>query len=192
TLTLSPVGSVEGRIDAEDPAAVKAVPVRLRTALDLGVEGNDVGGVAEVLTDDQGRFTVPAIARGMLSVAFKPHPDLPYRGRFTNHPPIEVGRTTRIAFSLKQAAHVRGVVRERDTGVPLVGARVMIESNYDIPFAVTDAQGRFSAYALPGAITPRIIAFGPTNIDIQPQETRNRSPKALSSSHSSPWKCRED
>ena len=71
TLRLMPVGRVVGQIQAGDPRAVRGLAVRVRTDPDPAADVARVGGFASVVTDDQGRFTIPAIAAGTLVVSVR-------------------------------------------------------------------------------------------------------------------------
>ncbi|MBX6314252.1 MAG: carboxypeptidase regulatory-like domain-containing protein [Isosphaeraceae bacterium] len=150
TLRLAPVGRVAGRLTAADPQAVRGVTVRLRSFVDPSADLTGVGGVAEVSTDDDGRFTVPALAAGMLAVALDLHWDLPFRGRFTAQPPVQPGETTEVEIPLQRATLLTGVVREQGSGRPLPGVVVCLGLDLNTPPVRTDAEGRYSAYyALP-------------------------------------------
>ena len=122
-LNLSPAGTIEGRVVASDPRAASGLSLRLRTVSDASNTEAGTGGFARALTDEQGRFHVPAIAAGTLSLAFEPHPDLPFRGRFADSPSVAANAMTRVEVALKRAALIRGTVRERGNGAPVAGRR---------------------------------------------------------------------
>jgi hypothetical protein len=150
---LAPVGCVEGRVEADDPRAVRALAVHLRTAPDPAADEAGTGGIAEVATDDQGRFTVPAIAEGALALMFEPPRDLPFRGSYDERPPVEQGGTTRVTVALRRAVLVKGLVREAGTGTPIAGAGVEVWALLAAPLlARTDEQGRYAEYARPGPV----------------------------------------
>ena len=109
TLRLMPVGRVVGRIQAGDPQAVRGLTVRVRTVPDPAA---DVVGFASVVTDDQGRFTIPAIAAGTLVLSFEHRWDLPWRGMPASRPQVQPGTTTEVTIPLQRAALVKGVIQE--------------------------------------------------------------------------------
>jgi protocatechuate 3,4-dioxygenase beta subunit len=157
TLTLHRAGSVEGRITAADRRAAEQMIATLSTKADPSDE-DLIGGFAETTTDADGRFRVPAIAEGALTVHFLPRMDLPFRGQFTAHPEVEAGKTTRIEMALKPGTRVRGVVREQKSGKPVSGALVQIDWAPGVPKLRTDAEGRYAGWMLSSSVTPHIPA----------------------------------
>lgn len=153
TITLAPAGRVEGRVTADDPRAARGLTLFLATRGDPS-DDPDAGGRAEARTDDAGRFFVPALAEGRLTLAFVPHQELPFRGRFEGHPEVDAGRVTAVEVALKSAVLVRGEVREQGTDKPVVGAEVRIDWAAEAPRVRTDAEGRYTGYVAPGTITP--------------------------------------
>src|SRR5262249_52949699 len=113
---LADVGRIDGRVIAEDPRAVRGLRVYLSTPTDVADAEACLGGVAEVVTDDEGRFTVPAIAEGTLVLIYEPRRDLPFRGAFDSRPLVVVGETTQVEIPLKRAVLIKGLVRETGTG----------------------------------------------------------------------------
>ncbi len=150
TLQLRPVGRIVGQIQAGDPQAVRGLAVRIRTLADPSTALTGVGGFASVVSDDQGRFTVPAIASGMLSLSIDLRWDLPWRSLLPNRPPVQPGTTTELTIPLKPAALVKGVVQEIGSGRPVAGVGVAVVMDIETPLAPSDAEGRFSAYIAPG------------------------------------------
>jgi beta-lactamase regulating signal transducer with metallopeptidase domain len=153
-LKLRPVVTLEGRITADDPNAVGGVPVYLSTyPKDLPQLTGQ--GRSEAVSDDQGRFSIPALAIGRLSI----WPDLPedslYRAIKVRDYDLDLASRTAIEIPLKRRIHVRGVVRERGTGNPIEGVGVKFRSSEELSgvlkFVQTDVQGRYEALALPGS-----------------------------------------
>ncbi len=70
---------------------------------------------------------------------------------------VEAGRTTRMEIKPIKGVRRKGIVRERGTGAPIVGARISPWSGADADANVlTDADGRFTAFTMvkyPGVIT---------------------------------------
>jgi hypothetical protein len=78
TVRLSRAGRVQGRLVASDPRAVRGLTLHVSTRADPS-DDDWTGGFAEVVTDDDGKFAVAAIAEGTLTVRFVPHQDVPFR-----------------------------------------------------------------------------------------------------------------
>jgi hypothetical protein len=151
TLRLLPVGRVVGQIQAGNPQAVRGLPVRVRTDPDPTAEASGVGGFASVVTDEQGRFTIPAMAEGTLRLSIELHRDLPWRGQpRTSQPQVRPGTTTEVAISLQRAGLVKGIVQETSSRRPIAGVGVRLSADLDAPLARSDAEGRISTYILPG------------------------------------------
>jgi protocatechuate 3,4-dioxygenase beta subunit len=157
SLTLWAAGRVEGRVTAGDPRAVRGLTLHLSTRADPS-DDPLTGGFAEATTDEAGRFMVPTLAEGALTVKFVPHLDLPFRGTFDAHPEVEAGRTTRVEVPLKKGVHVTGVVREQGTGKPLAGALVRLDWSPEVPRLHTDAEGKYEGWIAAGAVTPHVPA----------------------------------
>jgi protocatechuate 3,4-dioxygenase beta subunit len=169
TLRLAAVGRLEGRVTADDPRAVRGLVIHARTWADPSDapvtwwfrvdEDPGVGGFAEAVTDAEGRFAIPALAEGTLTLTFVPHQGLPYRGRFPARPDLGAGKTTRMEVPLARAVRMQGVVREQGTGKPIPNAAVMVDWSAEAPRVRTDAAGRYSAYVVGQSVTPHIPAL---------------------------------
>jgi hypothetical protein len=148
---LEPVGRVSGRVVAESDQPVNALRVQAETF----PAGYDLGGTigsATVTTDANGRFEIPAIAAGRLSLVLdlRSRSDLPYRGLPPASQVVEAGQTTTLEIRLNRAVHLEGIIRERGTGIPIAGVSpqipdlaVRLGGN---PAVVTDANGKFEGY----------------------------------------------
>jgi protocatechuate 3,4-dioxygenase beta subunit len=169
TLRLAAAGRLEGRVTADDPRAVRGLVIHARTWADPSdtpptwwyrmEQDPGVGGVAEAVTDAEGRFAIPALAEGTLALTFVPHQELPYRGRFAGRRNLEGGKTTRVEVPLTRAVRVQGVVREQGTGKPIADAAVMVDWAAEAPRPRTDAAGRYSAYVVGQSVTPHVPAL---------------------------------
>jgi protocatechuate 3,4-dioxygenase beta subunit len=167
-LRLSAAGRLEGRVTASDPKAVLGLRLHVRTWTDPSDaprvawlhpgEIRGLGGLAEVITSDDGSFTVPAVAEGTLQIKFVPHMDLPYRGSFEQLVTVEPGQTTKVEIPLKKAVRIRGQVLEQGTGKPIPDALVRVDWSQEIPRARTDAAGWYQAYLLSGSVTLHVPA----------------------------------
>jgi len=150
---LDPVGRVEGRVKVDDPRAARGVPVHLRTFVDAAAGEEGVGGTAEAVSDDEGRFVVPAIAAGALHVQLDPRRDLPFRRPSSDdRPPVEPGETNRVEVALIRAVLLRGMVRETGTGTPVAGAGVDVNSRSNTVMLRTDDRGLYADFAAPEAL----------------------------------------
>ncbi|HEX7377865.1 MAG TPA: carboxypeptidase regulatory-like domain-containing protein, partial [Pirellulales bacterium] len=154
-VVLAPVGTIHGRLTADDPRAIAAVPIWLATCLTAGDEAAG-GGLAEVVSGADGQFEVPAIAAGTLSVSADVPGDLPFYCLIIADRPLKEATTMELAIKLDRAVRAEGVVRDRDSGAPLSGAAVLLYYWSPRSLARSDAQGRYGGFLLPGQVSPWI------------------------------------
>lgn len=149
---LRPVGRVEVRFAADDPADVAGWDVSASTRPAELAGYHQPIGTALAKLDGQGRCTIPVLAAGTLDL----YVEWPGTGRvlpvWSRLPPVRAGETTRVEIPVKRAATVAGQVRERGTGKPVPGVRVYLfrageNSSSGEP---TDADGRFAALSFAG------------------------------------------
>jgi hypothetical protein len=119
-------------------------------------------GQAELHVDADGRFVVPAIAAGEVMLRAQIADErLPVRPRVIENNQVEVvpGDTTRIEIPMEMLVKVHGLIRVKETGQPVAGAAIVVDSNhYSLSDKVwSDANGRYSATALPGDVDMRVI-----------------------------------
>jgi hypothetical protein len=157
---LRPVGSLEGRLQADDPAIVKGWRVSAYTyAGDRWSPDPPTTGFDKGTTDAEGRFTFPVIAPGSLQLELKPPRDLPVLADVPNSMAVVEGRRNTVVVPLRKAVIVTGVVRERGTGrpVPAVELSLFRLTGGQTFTGKTDAQGRYTFSTLPGKL--RIVVF---------------------------------
>jgi hypothetical protein len=155
TLRLARAGRVEGRVTAADSKAVRGLTLFCSTKADPS-DDDWTGGFAESVTDADGRFAVPAIAEGALTVRFVPHQDLPFRGRLEARPEVVAGQSTRVEVPLQKAARIQGVVKEQHTGKGIAGVRVQLDWTAGMPRVRTDADGKYTGFLKATAVTPYV------------------------------------
>ncbi len=150
TVTLAPVGQVEGRLVAPGNVPVAGVTIRA-TSLAGGHSGSGARGIATAACDEQGRFQIPAIAAGKvdLKLEFVPARDIPLRGADREGLDVKAGQVVEVAIPLRETMRVRGVVREGVTKRPIPRVKVSLNgySGGDT-FAMTDAEGRYAGRIL--------------------------------------------
>ncbi len=168
TLSMEPVGRVEGVVTAPKRESVRGLVFTLWT---IGPTTGQITGVATVTTDASGRFEVPAIARGTLMIDLirdpkdaKPTllPELPDRARVT---PAE---TATINIPLAATVLVRGWIQTDDTHAPVPGAliAVVFGPTQKAVHVVSDEKGRFEARVLPGPVSNAVLTIPPAFRDL--------------------------
>ncbi len=149
-LKLLPMAVVEGRLTAEDSAAIRGVRVHLE-GMHKVEEDAWVFSRAEVVSDDQGRFTVPRLVAGYVAAEVLLPEDAMYRQIRTENPYFEGAKKIELTVPLERWVRVRGLVREKGTGKPVanVGIRFSHPGTVGAILLVgrTDASGRFKAIA---------------------------------------------
>ena len=157
SITLVSGGRVSGRVVADDPRAVAGLTVRVNSS--TGGRGGANAGLATATTDGSGRFEVPAIAAGVVTVRVRPRdgsPDLPAR---VARKALEAGRGVDVEIPLRRGVRVVGEAVDDRDGRPIAGAVIsVVPSGPFEPSRVrTDAQGRFEAYVPSGLVSHRVL-----------------------------------
>lgn len=181
TITLSATGSIAGRLTGENPDWVRGV--RLYFTTRGGYRA--ANGHASATTDDEGCFTVPAIAYGALRTGCRLDESIPALPRMPNPPRmipespgpgaplvrvpgfeevwVTAGNSTSFDIKLETPVVVRGVIRTQDSDAPISGAVISVD--YGIPHqgeqVVSDSEGRFEARVLAGDVSAQVIFTGP-------------------------------
>jgi protocatechuate 3,4-dioxygenase beta subunit len=153
---LLPAAMVRGQLAAADPRAVSGIRIRFASWVAAGDDSAGVG-LAETVSDAEGRFQIPAIVAGALSAAVELKAELPFRCQPIIARTIEEGKANDLVISLERAVRVEGVVRDRDSGEPLAGAAVWFDPlSPPANDRRTDEHGRYLAFLLPGQTTPSV------------------------------------
>jgi protocatechuate 3,4-dioxygenase beta subunit len=172
---LAVVGSLKGRLTADDPRAVRRRRLRFAT-WQIPSDERAGGGLAEVTTDDDGGFHVPAIAAGSLTFEVEglgargsglekdsqvpsPQSHVPpvYLAGETTGPAVEPKKTTIFEIRLRRAVTVTQEVRDHD-GNPIAGVRVSMKLG--LPGFVsgdTSKSGRLEVHLLPDRVVPMAV-----------------------------------
>jgi uncharacterized GH25 family protein/peroxiredoxin len=161
-------GRIEGRVTAEKPEMARGVRIILTTGTPRSYQPGGgpsmTNGYADVESDEQGTFLVPAMAAGRLCIEARVDPGLPVLARipdFTKRAiDVHPGETTMLQIPLEAAVSVRGSVRAKDTGKPI--PKSLIQVNYGVDpvqkdLVFSDAQGNFAASVLPGRIQLQVL-----------------------------------
>lgn len=169
TIRLRPAGRVEGRVIADYPGLVRGVRVYLttRSTADGSSASNPsspmIEGHAQAISDDQGRFVVPALATGVLGISASVEQGRPLRPRLPEGLQVEGDRTTNVEIRLVPAVRLEGQVQVKGTGEPVAGAEVVVAYGKSQPGGppesnrvVSDKEGKFSTYVLPGSVACNI------------------------------------
>ena len=172
-LSLAPnPGRLLGRItNVATGAAIPGATVR--------VFDNTQALIATVLSDPQGNYTVPALARGRYTAVASAEGFTTELGAAT----IQSNTDTILNFALMaQPATIRGMVRGDSTGQPLAGATVLVRlgdtTGPIVATVLTDNQGQYTASGLaPDSYTltatfPPVYGSEASSTIVGPGETR--------------------
>ncbi len=146
TISLAPVGRLAGRLVAPGNEPIVGVTIRAATQVG-GYAGTGIGGAAEVACDPQGRFEIPAIAAGRLTLRleFNRQQGTPLRGEPPKILAITAGRTHEITIPLRPTLEVSGSVVEKGTKRPIAAVKVILNGQHGgDSFAITDSKGTFA------------------------------------------------
>jgi len=150
---LRPVASLEGRLQANDPAMTRGWRVSAYVyAGERWSANQQTTGFTKGITDAEGRFAFPAIAPGSLRLVVKPPGDLPVMAEVPDSLAVTAGRPNSVVVPLRKTVTITGEVRERATGRPVPGAEMHLSpaGGGMVRTATTDAKGRYAVSSLPG------------------------------------------
>jgi RNA polymerase sigma factor (sigma-70 family) len=193
-IRLRPAGRIEGRVIGGKPGWAGGLKVYETTtdsedpqAPFQRTQGDDV-----TTTGPDGTFLIPAIATGKLVIATRVDESLPFRPLVPEGLDVPPGQMVRVEIPLERAVRVRGTIRETGTGQPIVGASVSIQYGWKdrkqrvkvgpagSTTAVSDANGRFESYALPGDASMQVISMPDPFIQLgQPWAERHGVPEGV-------------
>jgi Carboxypeptidase regulatory-like domain len=147
-LRIAPVGRLVGRLVAPANDPIRGVTVRAATLVD-GFEGSGQGGMAEVACDASGRFEIPALAAGMLTLGliFDPRTGTRLRTEPYHGIVLAAGTTTELAIPLRPTVRITGSFREQGSSRPISGVLVRLNGMFGGDhFAVTYAGGQYQGF----------------------------------------------
>ncbi len=155
-VALKPVTALSGRLVPEtgvDPKLVKGWRVRVWTrGPQRTLQDDTSAGYGSVTTDDGGKFVLPELAPGALSLTVEPSGESDLLADLGKVPAVRQDRENVVEIWLRRSATVTGLVRERDTGKPVAGMRVVMfpPGRSSGVNGVSDADGRYSFRSLAG------------------------------------------
>jgi RNA polymerase sigma factor (sigma-70 family) len=130
--------------------------IRKQLERHISLKPSVVGRMASATTDAEGRFRLDGVGRdryvGLRLKGSTIRQTLVQVTTMEPLPPLPSGRPRRsplpatFEFSVAPGRILRGVVREKGTGLPIAGARVLYEESMQ---STTDAQGRYEITGLP-------------------------------------------
>lgn len=161
TYQLSDAGEIRGRVLIDAPQQVAGTIVHVETS-----SSNRSQGIAVTRLDEQARFHVPAIAAGPhLRVTMDWDESVPVHPVNENRGIVNVvaGETSEVTYPTRPRVTVRGRVLTSDTGQPVVGGQVFLNT-LNSPIngvrATTDNEGRFSIRIAPGTALQQVTSMG--------------------------------
>lgn len=149
--SLSPVGTIRGQLVDDGGAALSSTRVRLATWVDSRDEQSG-GGIADVTTDADGQFSVPAIAAGVLQMTAELPADSPLVSTYQGTQQIDFDRQNEVVIRFRHGIHVRGTVIDQADKSPIAGAIVFVDYYSEFRFMECDESGEYSGYVLPGGL----------------------------------------
>lgn len=158
-IQLCQTGSIQGKLIG-DPAYIGNVKIQISTRqseLILSATGQ-----AEVLTDKQGHFHIPAIASGSIDAYIQVEDSWPVRPRVPQNARVEDSLPTLLEIKLEQTRKVHGLVRGKNSQLPLSNLDISFRSgrlNYGT--VTTDEHGKYEADVLSGPIDFHVVSSTP-------------------------------
>ena len=160
---LRPTGHLKGRLISERPELARGVRLHIATRPKNEEPAwprpgrRIMDGMANVVTDQHGRFEVPAIANGQIFVRAAIDLDQPFRLREPRNVGVTTGRTTDMELTLQRAVPVSALVLRKTTREPVSQAEVYVADQV----LFTGRDGRCTSYVLAGEKTRAVLLWVP-------------------------------
>jgi Carboxypeptidase regulatory-like domain len=157
-IKLQPVGRLRGRVQADDPSALRALEIRALTRPRASA-GPHFLGEGRATTDSEGRFEIPALAAGKLALNALPADGSKLRARPPADLTVEPGKTTEVTIPLESPPRERTVTgRVVDGGgQPIAGATVF--QSGDSPARTESQTGADGRFRLSGVVARPTFLF---------------------------------
>ncbi len=158
-MQLCQTGSIQGKLMG-DPAYVGNVRILISTQQSEIIPS--ATGHAEVLTDKQGHFHIPAIAGGSIDAYIRVEDSWPVRPRVPQNARVDDGLPTSLEIKLDRTRKVHGLVRGKKSQKPLSNLDIFFRSgrlSYGI--VTTDEHGKYEANVLSGPIDFHVVSSTP-------------------------------
>ena len=145
-------------------------------------KGVTLHGYAEVVPDEDGRFEIPAMLNGRMTLYDRQGRNETTRIAFPDRITVRPNETTEVAGHVISTVLVRGTVIKRDTREPIPNLAITVrhgrESGLSRELSVhakTDAEGQFEARVFPGIIgySSLTVVDGYVQVYRWEQESRN-------------------
>lgn len=149
-IRLKPVGRIEGFLKAERPDWISDVPMTLFTHSDGESKAE---GEAFVISEKDGKFSIPAIAAGRLSFRFSIPREWPVRPIHEENLQVVPGEVTTVEIRMEKTVRLQGSLQV--DGRPIPGARTVVVHGVDqeiYEVTTADNDGRFEVQVLPGKV----------------------------------------
>lgn len=156
---LCQTGSIQGKLTG-DPGYIGNVKILISTRQTERI--SSATGHAEVLTDKQGHFQIPAIASGSIDANIQVEGSWPVRPRVPQNARVEDGLLTSLEIKLEQTRKVHGLVRGKKSQKPLCNLDISLQSGrLDYGIVTTDEHGKYEANVLSGTIDYQVVSSTP-------------------------------
>lgn len=155
TISLRPTGRVTGRFIAPRADLVRGITIGFSSMRAEPTQADQTMGFAGTVSDDQGRFEVPALAEGVIRhISVQQKPDQAFLPMLPSDVELAAGGTARLEIPLRPAVRVRGSVRYKASGKPVAGAMIGVfdDNGSSSAPASTGEDGRFDMLRLPGQL----------------------------------------
>jgi BlaR1 peptidase M56 len=186
TVFLRETGRITGHISCPpgqlpgDLIVYVTVDLTLTTGLGTGHSAQAVAyrrgrtaGIARATVDANGRFNIDAIASGKARIQVDWPASSTLQPRLVNEPSdliVKAGEELAVRIAAVEGIAVRGRIVTGDTGVPVDGAKVVLQSKDDRRLSsshvLTDSDGWYDAYVLPGSGTLQCYGLPTATTDL--------------------------
>lgn len=155
TISLRPAGRVSGRFIAPRADLARGITIGFSSMPAEPTRADQTMGFAGAVSDDEGRFEVPALAEGVIRhISVQQKPDQSFLPVLPHDVELAAGGTARLEIPLRPAVRVQGAVRYKASGKPVAGAMIGVfdDNGGSSAPASTGEDGRFDMLRLPGQL----------------------------------------
>jgi hypothetical protein len=164
SLRFRDVGTIEGQVVSDNPEWLKSMRLWIESNAAKRIERDQIcfgqGIARDIKVDKDGKFRIPAMAVGSLSISASCADNVPVYPRVPLDLKLEAGQVLRLRIPLERTTSVSGRIVNAE-GSPIRDAIVSIygTNREQSRRVTTDKEGRYTSSVLPGKVRVQVIAI---------------------------------
>lgn len=162
SLRFREIGSIEGQIVTDDPEWLQSIRwLRIQSKTKRADRDQICFGqgiARDIKIDKDGKFRIPAIAVGSLSISASCADNVPVYPRVPLDLNLDAGQTLKLRIPLERTTQVSGQIVDADGGpVPNAVVSIYGTRREQSRMVTTDKDGRYTSSVLPGQVRVQVI-----------------------------------